>query len=79
MRTRRQFRPMFDQLTLRIAPSGGICADPMDGTSNPNAPPPIVNPMDPTWTLRRTPPTPDCPMPAPPTQATVSPPVTTLC
>ena len=25
MRTRRQFRPVFDHLTLRIAPSGGVC------------------------------------------------------
>ena len=37
MRTRRQFRPVFDHLTLRIAPSGGVCADPTESFSSPSA------------------------------------------
>lgn len=52
MRTRRQFRPTFDSLCLRIAPSDfSFPPNPMDPTSIPNNPPPLApNPMDPTST-----------------------------
>jgi len=78
MRTRRQYRPMFDHLALRIAPSGGVCADPMDTSSSPNASPPVVSPMDPTWT----PPSgPDSGLPyaGPSDTTTLDPLTTTLC
>lgn len=49
MRTRRQFRPVFDQLALRIAPSSGICVNPMDSSSSPGGAAPVSSPMDPTY------------------------------
>ena len=34
MRTRRQFRPTIDNLTLRLAPSGGVCPNPVDESAS---------------------------------------------
>jgi hypothetical protein len=52
MRTRRQFRPAFDYLPGRIAPSAiAVLADPMDPAATPILPPShTVDPMDPVAT-----------------------------
>ena len=62
MRSRRQFRPMFDYLPGRIAPSStGIVADPTNPSSVPTQPISIIDPTNPTAN-----PTPD-PAPSLPT------------
>jgi hypothetical protein len=49
MRTRRQFRPTFDSLPGRIAPSAmGIATDPIDPSSNPGPTGTIIDPIDPS-------------------------------
>lgn len=48
MRTRRQFRPMFDLMPSRITPSTGALPDPMDAIVVPTeTTTPMVTPMDP--------------------------------
>jgi hypothetical protein len=47
MRTRRQFRPVFEFLPGRIAPSCALgTTDPMDSSSIPGDTPTITDPMD---------------------------------
>lgn len=48
MRTRRQFRPVFEFLPGRIAPSAAALdvTDPMDSSSTPGDTTTIVDPMD---------------------------------
>jgi hypothetical protein len=50
MRTRRQFRPVFEFLPGRIAPSaaGLDVTDPMDPSSDPTSTTPMVDPIDPS-------------------------------
>jgi hypothetical protein len=46
MRTRRQFRPVFEFLPGRIAPSNAGVVNPTDSSSTPGGTTTIVNPMD---------------------------------
>jgi hypothetical protein len=50
MRTRRQFRPVFEFLPGRIAPSAamGDVSYPMDPSSDPTSTTPMVDPIDPS-------------------------------
>jgi hypothetical protein len=77
MRTRRQFRPTFDALTLRIAPSGGVAPDPMDPVCL-DSPPPVVNPMDPGGSPAAPAPSP-LPVVGPDGGGPVAPPAPALC
>ena len=47
MRTSRRFRPAFEFMSARIAPSTVAAIDPTEGGSTPD-PTPIVDPTDPT-------------------------------
>jgi hypothetical protein len=78
MRTRRQFRPSFDSLSLRIAPSGGVCPDPTASSVSLDLTAPIVNPTDP-GTTPPTAPTSTLPVVGPDGSTSVSPPITVLC
>jgi hypothetical protein len=54
MKARRRFRPTFDVMSVRIAPSGGLTNPTDPGDNVPWTPPttsPIVNPMDPGDTV----------------------------
>ena len=77
MRTRRQFRPTIDNLTLRLAPSGGVCPNPVDGISL-DSPPAVVNPMDPAWAPTDSPDS-GLPYAGPSDSGSVSPPAVALC
>jgi hypothetical protein len=50
MRTRRQFRPVFEFLPGRIAPSTVGVVDPMNSSSTPGNTTTIIDPIDPSST-----------------------------
>jgi len=77
MRTRRQFRPMFDHLALRLAPSGGVCPNPSDRISL-DSPAPAINPMNPAWSPTDSP---DAGLPyaGPSGSGPANPPTTVVC